>query len=211
MSFLLTCIVFYFIGSFPTAYLLVKYKYGKNLANEGSGNIGARNTLDVTHSKSDGVTVLIIDFLKGLLPVIWFLNYSGFDPEMVIIPSLFIIAGHNYSVWLKFRGGRGLATGAGIMAAVNFILVIIWLIFYFPAQKITKNVHLACVAALILLPMPVILMQEFLLKFLNPALKEAGADYRFMFSFTASLCIIILLKHIEPLIEYFQNKKTNKT
>ena len=208
MSFIFICFVFYLIGSLPTAYILVKLKHGKNISEEGSGNIGAMNTYDVTDSKSDGIIVLLIDLLKGFIPVIWFVNYSGYDPEMILIPALFLLAGHNFSIWLKFKGGRGLATGAGILLAVNFSLVVIWLLLYFVLYKLSKNVHIASAVALIILPMTLIVLQGLIFQFTNPALKDSESELTFLFSFCSAVCIIILFKHIEPVLTYLKNKKT---
>ncbi|MBK6773642.1 MAG: glycerol-3-phosphate acyltransferase [Ignavibacteria bacterium] len=208
MSFILICFVFYLIGSLPTAYILVKLKHGKNISEEGSGNIGAMNTYDVTNSKSDGIIVLLIDLAKGFIPVIWFVNYSGYDPEMILIPALFLLAGHNFSIWLKLKGGRGLATGAGILLAVNFSLVVIWLLLYFVLYKLSKNVHIASSVSLIILPMTLIVLQGLVFQFTNPALKDSESELTFLFSFCSAVCIIILFKHIEPVLTYLKNKKT---
>jgi len=207
MSLILFCILFYLIGSFPTAYLIVKLRYKKNIITEGSGNVGARNTFDVTNSKTVGAVVLIADFLKGLIPVICFLKFSGNDPHLVLFPSLFLLIGHNYSVWLKFKGGRGLATAAGIMMVINFSLVIIWLVLYIILKKILSNVHLAAVITLILLPLTVIILQNVILNFNNPYIADSNDQFRFLFSFCSSVVIIILLKHIDPLIEIYKSKK----
>lgn len=209
MTLLLVCVLFYIIGSFPTAYILVKLKHKKILTLEGTGNIGARNTFDVTNSIFDGIVVLVIDFLKGLLPVLWFLNYSGFESGFVLFLALFLLIGHNYSVWLKFKGGRGLATGAGIMVAINFTLVILWLLFYFLLNKVIKNVHVSTVIALILLPLSVIFLQDFILKFNSSSLSYLNNQFQFLFAFCSSVCIIILLKHISPILEIIKLKKTN--
>jgi acyl phosphate:glycerol-3-phosphate acyltransferase len=194
------CLIFYLIGSFPTAYILVKLKYNKILTEEGTGNVGARNTFDVTNSKSDGLIVLVTDFLKGLIPVIWFLKYSGLDPALILLPAVFLLIGHNFSVWLKFKGGRGLATGAGMMVVINFTLVILWLLFYFILNRIIKNVHISTVISLILLPLSLIFLQSFILKFNNPSLSGIENQFQFLFSFCSSVCIIILLKHISPIL-----------
>lgn len=206
MSLIIICIVFYLIGSFPTAYLLLKYKYKKNIINEGSGNVGARNTFDITNSKLDGALVLIADFLKGLIPVLWYLNYSGYEIQMVVFPALFLLAGHNFSVWLKFKGGRGLATSAGIMVAVNFTLVILWLIFYFILDRLIRNVHISTVIALILLPLSIVFLQDFILKFNNPVLRSIEDPFSFLFSFCSAVCIIILMKHISPIMALIHKK-----
>ncbi len=207
MPFYLICILFYLIGSFPTAYILVKLKHKKKLTEEGTGNIGARNTFDVTNSKLDGLIVLITDFLKGLLPVLWFLNFASFKSGLVFIPALCLLFGHNYSVWLKFKGGRGLATGAGIMTAINFTLVIIWLLFYFLISRIVKNVHISTVIALILLPLSIIFLQGFILQFDNSSLLYLKNPFQFLFSFCSSVCIIILFKHISPVLDLIRKNR----
>lgn len=208
MSLLTVCIIFYLIGSFPTAYLLLKIKYNKNLTEEGSGNIGARNTFDVTNSKLDGIIVLIIDFLKGMIPALWFIYYSGFDIHQILLPSVSLLAGHNFSVWLKFKGGRGLATGAGIMAVINFSLIIIWLILCFVFYKFSRNIHIANTVSLILLPIVPFFFSSSIAVFGNNYLINGKEDSGFLFLFCSAVCFVILLKHISPLIELIKNKKS---
>jgi glycerol-3-phosphate acyltransferase PlsY len=210
MSYFFVCLVFYLIGSFPTAYILVKLKYKKSITELGSGNVGSRNTLDVTNSKSDGVIVLLIDFLKGALPVLLYLHYSSFDPELIIIPALMLLAGHNFSIWLKFKGGRGLATASGIMTVINFTLIIIWLTLYFVLNKLIKNVHVSTVIALILLPLTIIILQPVILKFNNPVFANIEDQFRFLFSFTSAISIVILLKHITPVLDLLKKNKISE-
>lgn len=210
MLYFFVCLIFYLIGSFPTAYLLVKLKYKKSITELGSGNVGARNTFDVTNSKTDGIVVLLIDFLKGALPVLWFLNYSSFEPEQILLPAVLLLAGHNFSIWLKFKGGRGLSTAAGILAVINFTLVIIWLLLYFILYKLIKNVHISTVIALILLPLCLIILQTFILRFDNPAFSGIEDQFRFLFSLISSVCIVILLKHINPILDLMKKKKIHE-
>lgn len=207
LNYIIICVLFYLIGSLPTAYILIKLKYKKNILEEGSGNVGARNTLEVTNSKLDGIIVLVVDFLKGLIPVLWILSLDVSQPMLSLLPALFILIGHNYPVWLKFKGGRGLATAAGIMAAVNFLLIPIWLLLYFIASKLLKNVHLAASAALILLPVSLIFLQSFILKFNHPALSVDSDPFRVLFAFTSAVCIIVLLRHITPVLDFIRQKK----
>ena len=124
------------IGSIPTAYILIKIKYGKNLSEEGSGNIGARNTLDVTGSKADGIIVLLADLIKGLVPAFLLITYGDLGKWQLIIPLTLLVAGHNFSVWIKFKGGRGLATELefsllwilySLYSGWHFILLLIYL------------------------------------------------------------------------------------
>lgn len=206
MYFLLVCVLFYAIGSFPTAYLLVRYKYGRNITEEGSGNIGARNTYDVTNSKLDGIIVLLIDFLKGLIPSIWFIFISDFEINSFILPAALLLLGHNYSVWMKFKGGRGLATAAGIVSVLNFSLIIAWLLLYFVFEKITKNVHIATVIGMILLPLIVILGGDYLSYFSINKIKSMSEPVMFLFSITSVIVIIILSKHVSPIVELMKKK-----
>lgn len=206
-SLVLVCAVFYLIGSIPTAYILVKLKYKKTLTREGSGNIGARNTYDVTNSRLDGIIVLIIDFLKGLIPAYWFAEYSGFGMEKLFFPAIFLLLGHNYSVWIGFKGGRGLATGAGIMAVLNFSLILIWLIFCALFYYIFRNIHIANALALIFLPVSLIIFHDFLSGFNSGFLKSVNENQEILTNICSAVCFIILIKHISPLMDYYKDKK----
>lgn len=193
------------IGSIPTAYILVRLKYNKNLTEEGSGNIGARNTLDVTQSKSDGVIVLLVDLLKGLLPSLFLILYSELNREEMIIPLTLLVAGHNFSIWLKFKGGRGLSTAAGVFIAVNYMIVLIWLAAYFLAGIFVKNVNVSTVIALLILPLTLIIFPGFILNFINPLLIGKN-EQAFCLILVISICTVIILKHIKPLREWWYVK-----
>ncbi len=207
MSYAVVCIVFYLIGSIPAAYIVVKFRYKKDITTEGSGNVGARNTFAVTKSKLDGTIVLAIDFLKGLLPVIWFLSYSDFFPQSILIPAASLVVGHNYSVWLKFKGGRGLATAAGIMIVINYLLVIIWLVTYFIFNLFIKNIHISTVIALLILPLTILVFPEFILKFTTVSVANISGSKIFLAELSAVISVIIMTKHIEPLRELIRNRK----
>ncbi|MFZ1322936.1 MAG: glycerol-3-phosphate acyltransferase [Ignavibacteria bacterium] len=203
--FYIYCAAFYLIGSIPTAYILVRLKYNKNLTEEGSGNIGARNTLDVTQSKSDGVIVLLVDLLKGLLPSLFLILYSELNREEMIIPLTLLVAGHNFSIWLKFKGGRGLSTAAGVFIAVNYMIVLIWLAAYFLAGIFVKNVNVSTVIALLILPLTLIIFPGFILNFINPLLIGKN-EQAFCLILVISICTVIILKHIKPLREWWYVK-----
>ena len=103
----------YLLGSIPTGFLWAKAR-GIDIRTVGSGNIGATNVMR-TLGKGPGITVLLIDAAKGFLPV--FL-VKGQGTTLQIICCLAVIAGHNWTCWLKFKGGKGVATSAGAMAAM---------------------------------------------------------------------------------------------
>ena len=120
----------YFIGSIPFGLIFTKLFLKKDVRNIGSGNIGATNVLR-TGNKIIGYATLLLDVLKAVLPIIFIkINY----PEYVFISALSVFIGHVFPVWLKFRGGKGVATYVGILCCINIYLGIsfglVWLITF---------------------------------------------------------------------------------
>lgn len=117
----------YLLGSIPSGYILTKYFLKVDITKEGSGNIGATNVLR-SGSKILGIITLIFDTIKGVIPMLIF-NTS---PYSMILAGLSVFIGHNYPVWLNFKGGKGIATYLGIIFAISltlgFLFIIIWLI-----------------------------------------------------------------------------------
>ncbi|OIQ13003.1 glycerol-3-phosphate 1-O-acyltransferase PlsY [Neomoorella thermoacetica] len=125
---LLALVVAYLIGSIPTAYVVGRYLYGFDIRRRGSGNVGATNTLR-TMGTIPGLVVLGVDALKGVLAVL--LGQALGGPALVILAALMAIVGHNWSIFLEFQGGRGVATTAGALLAMAplalFWAFLIWL------------------------------------------------------------------------------------
>tara|TARA_B100000579_G_scaffold397684_1_gene377435 strand:+ start:171 stop:713 length:543 start_codon:yes stop_codon:yes gene_type:complete len=122
------------MGSIPFGLILTKIFLKKDIRNVGSGNIGATNVLR-TGNKTIGYLTLILDVLKAIIPVLYIkFNFS----EFIYISSLTVFIGHVFPIWLKFRGGKGVATYVGILFSINFILGIVfvasWLIIYFVSK-----------------------------------------------------------------------------
>jgi glycerol-3-phosphate acyltransferase PlsY len=200
------CILFYLIGSIPFAYLILKFRHRKDITEEGSGNVGTMNAYETSGSKTSGVIVLLLDVVKGAVPVWWFLNYSGLNPYFLLIPSFLIVLGHNFSIWLKFKGGRGLATAAGMMLIVNFILIAAWVIVFFLVFLVRRNIHIANVTATVLLPLLLVFFQDFFIDFSNPVISSLKSPFEFLFAFSSSVCLLILIRHIQPIIELINKK-----
>ena len=123
-------IISYLIGSIPFGFILTKTFLKKDIRGIGSGNIGATNVLR-TGNKFIGYSTLSLDVLKAVLPVMYVkLNH----PELIYVASLCAFLGHVFPVWLKFKGGKGVATYVGILFALNiflgFIFCISWLIIF---------------------------------------------------------------------------------
>ena len=135
MDYLIVGIASYLMGSIPFGLILTKIFLNKDIREIGSGNIGATNALR-TGNKLLGYSTLILDIVKAVIPVIYVkVNF----PELIYIVSLCAFLGHVFPIWLKFKGGKGVATYVGILFSINFLLgvifvsswVIIFLIFRF--------------------------------------------------------------------------------
>ncbi|HTP12742.1 MAG TPA: glycerol-3-phosphate acyltransferase [Bacteroidota bacterium] len=153
MNFVLALIGGYIVGSLPTAFLLVRNRKGVDIRHAGSGNVGAFNAFEVTNSRLNGVLVGLVDTLKGFAvsgACAWVFKVSF---EVQTIAFLGAVLGHNYPVWLRFKGGRGLATGAGGLFAIGTAYTLIWCCLWFVVYRIRKDIHTANVAAIIAAPL----------------------------------------------------------
>ena len=122
MDYLIVGIVSYLMGSIPFGLILTKIFLNKDIREIGSGNIGATNALR-TGNKLIGYSTLILDIAKAIIPVIFVkINY----PELIYVASLCAFLGHVFPIWLKFKGGKGVATYVGILFSINFLLGIIF-------------------------------------------------------------------------------------
>ena len=123
-------IISYLLGSIPFGFLLTKIFLNKDIRKIGSGNIGATNALR-TGNKTLGYATLILDILKAIIPVIFVKIYYS---EYLYISSLCVFLGHVFPIWLKFKGGKGVATYVGILCCMNIYLGIsfgiVWLITF---------------------------------------------------------------------------------
>ena len=124
-------LVSYLLGSIPFGFLLTKLFLKQDIRNIGSGNIGATNVLR-TGNKLIGFSTLFLDILKAVIPIV-FIKYNF--PNFIFISSLSVFLGHVFPVWLKFKGGKGVATYVGILFSLNIIFGLVfgvcWLIIFF--------------------------------------------------------------------------------
>jgi glycerol-3-phosphate acyltransferase PlsY len=181
----------YIIGSIPTAYLLVRWKSRIDIRTAGSGNVGAMNTFDVTGSKPLGLTVLVLDLFKGVAAVI----VAGllFDREFweMAIAGVAAMIGHNYPVWLRFRGGRGLSTAAGVMLILGWIFVAIWCTLWALTFLPWKNIHRSNILASIGTPIAVAFVPN---QPIHTVLASPAGTHD-VFYLTIAICCVILLRH----------------
>ena len=121
MDYLVVGIASYLMGSIPFGLILTKIFLNKDIREIGSGNIGATNALR-TGNKLIGYSTLIFDIAKAIVPVIYVkINY----PDLIYITSLCVFLGHVFPIWLKFKGGKGVATYVGILFSIDLMLGVI--------------------------------------------------------------------------------------
>ena len=150
--------IVYFFGSIPFAYILPKIFGLVDIRNIGSGNVGATNVLRAGN-KLLAIIVLAFDIIKGFAPLFILKNYYHNELSEIII--LFIgsaaILGHIFPIWLKFKGGKGVATYIGFLFAINYIFGIIFIITWLLIAFLKKYSSLASITSLVLLPLFVML------------------------------------------------------
>ena len=130
----------YLLGSVPFGYLIVYFSERKDIRTMGSGNIGASNVLR-SKGRLAGLATLALDILKGALPVIY--GRVHFDlPWVVLLGGLAVLLGHVFPVFLKFRGGKGVATLVGIFLVFYFPVLLVFLAVFFVTLAVTRFVSL---------------------------------------------------------------------
>ena len=188
MEIIVISILSYLIGSIPFGFILTKIFLKKDIRNIGSGNIGATNALR-TGNKSLGYGTLFLDVIKAVIPVIYVkLNY----PDYIFIASLCIFLGHVFPIWLKFNGGKGVATYVGILFSINLNLGLVFIGVWFFTFLISKYSSLSSLLGSLSIPI-----------------------YLFFFSnqnlvFFSIMFILIFYTHREN-VKRLKNKEENKT
>ncbi len=158
---MLVALAAYLLGSIPTGYLVARAK-GVDIRTVGSGNIGATNVFRIL-GKPAGIFVLLADALKGWVAVrvvaVWLVetllppdSMDGSVEKAKILAVLFAVLGHNYTCWLRFKGGKGIATSAGVLTALvpqAFLIILgVWIVLF----VLTRYVSLGSISAAAVLP-----------------------------------------------------------
>jgi glycerol-3-phosphate acyltransferase PlsY len=188
-------LVTYLIGSIPTAYIVVRRKAHIDIRSAGTGNVGTMNAYEVTGSRFVGLMVLLGDVVKGVCAVLLTMLFSGFGENVFAAALLGVGVGHCFPVWLKFRGGRGLAPAAGAMLMVAWLFVAMWLVCWVVGYAVSKNIHVGNLAAIVVTPvLGWMLPQEIILK----ALTVPFSPTEFLAVYTL-VSAVLFIRHIEPL------------
>jgi len=196
MQYLICLLLGYILGSIPTAYLFLKITRGIDITKSGSGNVGALNSLETSNSKIIGLIVLLIDFLKGFIVVLLITNIY---PNVFIYPAIGLCAAvlaHNFNPWLKFKGGRGLATAAGGCSLIFPFLLVAWCVLWVFLYLYKKNIIIANFFATVLSIFLVISISDIAIKYSTPN----AENNIMMIGFTILLLFLILTKHINAFI-----------
>ena len=157
MDIFIISIISYLMGSIPFGLLLTKFILKKDIREIGSGNIGATNALR-TGNKLIGYTTLVLDILKAVAPIF----YVKFNfPEYIYLASLCAFLGHVFPIWLKFKGGKGVATYLGILFALKISLGLIFIITWLIVFVISKFSSLSSLAASISIPIYLLILAQF--------------------------------------------------
>ena len=156
MDYIVTALISYLFGSIPFGYLFTKILLKKDIRNVGSGNIGATNVLR-TGNKSLGYLTLVLDIAKAVVPVIYIkFNY----PDLVYISALCAFLGHLFPIWLKFKGGKGVATFVGILISINIYYALVFGIVWTLTFLISRYSSLSSLFASISIPIYLLIINQ---------------------------------------------------
>jgi glycerol-3-phosphate acyltransferase PlsY len=196
MRYLTWFLIGYLLGSIPTAYIFVKVFNGIDIRKAGSGNVGALNAYEVSGSPLIGLSVLLIDVMKGYFAFKLSENLSDGDAVACLIAGVSAVLGHNFSIWINFYGGRGLATSLGVFLALNPILILIWCLLWFVAFLKFKLIHAGNIWATVSTPIAILPF----LKFLNSFSFTKIEDAKFL-AFILAISFLIFIKHLKPFFQ----------
>ena len=189
MEYLIVGITSYLMGSIPFGFILTKIFLKKDIREIGSGNIGATNALR-TGNKLVGYSTLILDIVKAIIPVIYVkMNY----PELIYIASLCAFLGHVFPIWLKFKGGKGVATYVGILFSINILLGLIFVVSWGFVFLIFRYSSLSSIVGSLSIPLYLFVTNE----------KSSVIFFITMF-------VLIFCTHKENIIR-LKNKEESKT
>ena len=189
MDIIVICLISYLMGSIPFGFILTKIFLKKDIREIGSGNIGATNALR-TGNKVLGYSTLILDILKAIIPVLYIKFYFS---EFIYISSLCVFLGHVFPIWLKFHGGKGVATYVGILFALDIYLGLLFTFVWFFIFIISKFSSLSSLIGSISIPIYFLFLSQF-----NDVL------------FFSIMFVLIFFTHREN-IKRLKNKEETKT
>ena len=200
LTYLLIFAMAYLLGSISFSYIFIKKFHNKDLRNEGSGNLGMLNSYEASKDKVLTFAILMLDMTKAIY-CIALVNLLFYESYLIgtIIAGIGIILGHNWNIFLRFRGGRGLAPAAGISMVVNFYPLIIWLASWTISKAFIKDIHISnCISSILTIAILWISPSDLIFSFDSWNYITPDA-LRILFT---AINILIILSHYKVLIEY---------
>jgi glycerol-3-phosphate acyltransferase PlsY len=187
----ITALVSYLIGSIPFGVFAGQF-VGIDIRQHGSKNIGATNVLR-TLGKQYGIAVFLADALKGLIAVRLAVWFAGADPfyrnSLGILAAVFVVIGHSFPIWLRFRGGKGVATSGGaclgLLPAPTLIAGIVWIMVFFAF----RYVSVASIAAIAVLPVVVWVLSD-----------RGNPPDNLVFGFSVFIAVLVIWRHWENIV-----------
>lgn len=203
-----SAVIGYLLGSIAFSKIIVKYTTGLDLTVEGSKNAGAMNSFETTGKKWIGIIVFILDAFKGYIAcmiVYYMFPHSKDMMTLLSYAGVFAVIGHNFNLWLRMKGGRGLATAVGVLLFVNPLAIVLWgILWLISYYGVRKNVHVANALATLSVPLMVYTTPSKLVEITTIVAYDDATRY---LQLVAMLAFVIFLKHIDPLQKLLQEKK----
>jgi glycerol-3-phosphate acyltransferase PlsY len=193
----------YLIGSIPFAYLLTRKVANVDIRKAGSGNVGGYNTYVVTQSKGMGLLVIVLDCFKGFIAVqtsLWLFPNAYLNQGIALLGAL---AGHIYSFWLGFKGGRGLATAAGGMLLLGPSYIVIWSALWLVAKRLKCDILASNLVAILVTPLILWALPWSLTK----ALMVVRIDSASFLFFGCILSIVLLSSHFDAVRDIWKGTR----
>jgi len=193
LSPVLWCLAAFLCGSIPFGLLLVKLAGKGDVRAHGSGNIGATNVSRVG-GKALGIVTLLLDIAKGFLPV-FLAKKAGMGVDLLALMALAAVLGHVFTPWLKFQGGKGVATALGVILAADASMVALPMGVFILALWLTRHVSLGSILAAAMVPVTPILAITAYAPLGASLLKDRGLVLPWL-----ALAILVIWKHRENIL-----------
>lgn len=193
MNFILSIITGYLFGCFPSALLITKKFSNIDPGQMGSKNYGAFNSYEITHNKKIGIAVFLLDILKAVFAI--YITWNFFFPKSIyiVLTAIFVIVGHCFNCFLKFKGGRGLASALGGSLMFNPLIAIVWCMLWLIFRIVRKDITFQNMCASIITPFVIWLAPKYLFYLGNYNYYVTLYDYRV---YSILICAIIFIAHI---------------
>ncbi|MDR7856413.1 glycerol-3-phosphate 1-O-acyltransferase PlsY [Tissierella sp.] len=190
MKVFITILISYLIGCFSSAYFLGKISKNIDIRSHGSGNAGATNALRVLGTKM-GILTFVLDILKGIVAVMLGKYIYGFNGGL--LASVFVVLGHNFPVFLGFKGGKGVATSLGVLLILNWQTALISLVIAVIFILTTKYVSLGSIMASLVAPIAIFIVSD--------------SSNKLLFITTLVLASLSIIRHKANIMRLFKGKE----